>query len=614
MKRNFLGKIITLIFFSVLLTSCNKDFLDVSDELAEEMDMKKIFTNPVDVRRFHREIYNGIPNSMSLAGLTEYNQMTLKGQGNAYAFLSDDLCEFTATFPYNRPVNPSDGFVSRWPYYQLIRQANLFLENARVIPQSGQADFIGEEELKELMVQARFFRAYYHYLLFEVYGPIPIMESALDPSDPNLDFSRNSVDEVVGFIYDELTAVAENLRAPNLVNRDLLGLPTKGTALAIRARLMVYAASPLFNGGFTEALSLRNKDGKALFPQKDNAKWSLALKAVQEFIDYANSGNYELYKEYTNGKLDPYKSIYGVHMSYNNEVIFARSDDNTSAVTRTLDRINVPRGARGGATYTGSIAVTQELVDAFYMRDGLTTAESNLYREDGYSVIGDDLTGQTEVGTFRMYTNREPRFYQTVFYNGRKWHVGGETIRFNKGGNSDNAGSVWPRTGYLLYKRMSKKVYAEGTHPRSEYRAPIVHRLAEFYLLYAETLNEVDPTDPRIIEYVDKIRERAGIPLLSVIKPGLRGNQQLQREAIRQEMRVELATEGQRYFDLKRWMVARDVLNKPFYGMDMNATTLDGFFKRVLIHNRNFEARNYLAPIPLNEIQKSKLLVQNPDY
>src|SRR5690606_34716427 len=142
-----------------------------------------------------------------------------------------------------------------------------------------------------------------------------------------------------------------------------------------------------------------------------------------------------------------------------------------------------------------------------------------------------------EVGTYRMFINREPRFYQTVFYNGRKWHVGNEQIWFNDGGNSGRStGSYYAKTGHLLYKRMSQRVYDEGNHPKVEYRPPVVHRLAEFYLLYAEALNEVDPGDSRIIEYVDRIRARAGIPLLADIKPDIIGNQEEQRKAIRTEM------------------------------------------------------------------------------
>ncbi|WP_262248505.1 RagB/SusD family nutrient uptake outer membrane protein [Parapedobacter soli] len=616
MKKILIG--FTAILLLIQFPACNKSFLDVSDELAEELDMEKIFSNPQDARRFHRNIYEGIPNTMNM---TWWSSLTThRGQSNVWALLSDDLCKFATSFPYSRPLDPTDVIISRWDYYQYIRQANLFLEWAREIPRagSGMADYLSASELHDLKAEARFFRAYYHYLLFEAYGPIPIMEVAVSPSETNLDFARNSVDEVVDFIYNELTAVAGELRDPNLANEELLAVPTKGTALAVRARLMVYAASPLFNGGYEEATGLANTDGKLLFPAYDAAKWERALAALQEFIDYANADHYELFKVYSDGQLDPYGSVYGVHMSYNKETIFARSQDNQPSASYFLDTKNPPRVVTG-STQGANTAVTQALVDAFFMVDGLSIDESPLYSEEGFSEAGDDLSGQTETGTYRMFINREPRFYQAVFYNGRKWHIGNEQAWFNRGGNSDMNSARYPLTGHLMYKRMSQRVYPGGNYPREEYRPPIVHRLAEFYLLYAEALNEVNPDDLRIIEYIDKIRERAGVPLLKDIKADIVGDREAQRQAIRAEMRVELCTEGQRYFDLKRWMIAdkspeEGGLDGPIYGMDMFAMTLEGFYTRTKVRDRVFDRKNYLMPIPLAEIQKSQLLVQNPGY
>jgi len=612
-----MNNIIKFLIMMILLglnSSCKK-YLDVSHELAEEMDMDKIFSNPADVRRWHRNIYTGIPNTGDYA-------RDLNGLNLPWPQLSDEIERAQGGSDINIVAyNAASTAYGRWSLYQLIRQANVFLERAVEIPQSGNADFISAGEIEELKTQARFFRAYYHYLLFELYGPIPIITDIADPSSPELDYERNSIDEVVQFIDSELTAVAARLKDPDLNNQQQLAVPTKGVALAVRARLWMYAASPLFNGGYQEALSLTNPSGKNLFPTYNAEKWKQALAAVQDFIDYANAGHYELYKAYTNGVYDPDKSLYEVFMSFNRETIFARSDVNWGAVPQSgVDGWSVPRGARGGTSTTGYIAVTQSLVDDFFMNDGLGIHESGLYREDGYSVSGDDLTDRTEVGTRMMYVNREPRFYQTVFYNGRKWHVGHEQIWFNKGGNSDNTGSTdYARTGYILYKRLSKRVYNEGSNPRSEYRPAIVFRLAEFYLLYAEALNEVNPTDARILAYIDKVRERAGIPRLADIKPEIHGNQGAQREAIRREMRVELATEGQRYFDVRRWMVADKEVDAggqggPIYGMDMNASTLDGFYKRTVTERRVFERPMYLYPIPLSEIQISKKLIQNPGY
>lgn len=614
---NKLLLITAILFSSLFLGSCKKDFLDVSKELAEERDMEKLFSTPADVRRWHRSIYAAIPNTANFY----FN--TANGQDNPWTRMADEI-EIRQVQEFNMaPYNASESRFSRWGFYREIRQANVFLENAKVIPQTGDADFIDENELHDMMAQARFLRAYYHYLLFELYGPIPIMDSSADPKDPNNNFTRNSVDEVVNFIYKELTEVADELKDPDLTDQEHLAVPTKGTALAVRARLMAYAASPLFNGGYTEALTLVNPDGKRLFPDKDPSKWDKALTAIQEFIDYANQGHYELYKEYTGGVLDPDKSLYELFMKYNKEIIFARSDVNWGAVNNRsgLDGLSLPRGALNGNTTTGIFGLVQEFVDDFFMMDGLSIEESPLYSETGFSNAGEDLTGKNGAGIYRMYINREPRFYQNVFYSGRRWHIGNEQIWFHYGGNSGKGNNVsYPdfMTGYITYKRLSRRVYNAGSNPRSEYRPAIIHRLAEFYLLYAEILNEVNPGDPRIIEYVDKVRERAGIPKLAVIKPEIIGNQELQREAVRREMRVELATEGQRYFDVRRWMIAE---NQPgeggqggvFHAMDVNANSPD-FYKRTVLEDRAFTRSMYLYPIPLSEVQNSRTMVQNPGY
>ena len=150
----------------------------------------------------------------------------------------------------------------------------------------------------------------------------------------------------------------------------------------------------------------------------------------------------------------------------------------------------------------------------------------------------------------------------------------------------------------------------------SKFRPSIIFRLAEFYLLYAEALNEVDPGNADVLTYVNLVRERAGLPKLEVLNPAIAGNKDLQREAIRRESRIELATEGQRYFDVRRWMIAEAPEGRQagdFFGMNMagNATT---FFQRTKFQTRIFERKQYLYPIPFEEMQKTKNLVQNPGW
>ncbi|GAA4298479.1 RagB/SusD family nutrient uptake outer membrane protein [Aestuariibaculum suncheonense] len=610
----------TLILFTAFLinVSCNKDYLDVSDELAGEQTMEEIFSIPSQVRSFHRNIFTGIPESSNMIFSPSY---TLGGLDNPWAGLTDELkaAQGTLRSVTTNGYNSGNAPFHRWgTLYTLIRQANLFLDNAKVIPQSGEADFIDIDELSQLKAQARFLRAYYHYLLFELYGPIPIMDFAADPSSPDLDFARNSVDEVVNFIDSELKAVSEQLNDIETADA-FLALPTKGVALAVRGRLLMYAASPLFNGEYQEALSLTDKDGKQLFPERDDSKWQRALDAMQEFIDFAEDGYYSLYKEYnTNGTYNPDTSLYNLFRSVNEEVIWASPRSSWGTLSNEgIDRRCTPRTERGGFA---SIAITQELVDDYLMVDGLPIEESPLYSETGFSTAGEDISGHVGEGIYKMWINREPRFYQTVFFQNRNWHISNNKIQFHRGSGNGNMSSNYPWSGYMLYKRISREIYNSGSYPRNEYRPAILYRLAEFYLLYAEALNEVNPSDTRVIEYVDRIRERAGIPKLIDIKPEIVGNKIAQREAIRREMRVELATEGQRYFDVRRWMIAENPVGEggqggPFYGMNMSAEQDDAtFYQRTPYENRVWNTAMYLYPIPLNEIQKSEKLVQNPGW
>lgn len=600
---------ITLLAFTLLnISGCKKDFLNVSDELASQLTMDEIFANATYSRQWHRNIFTGIPNYSSMI-------INVTGLENPWAGFTDELkmAQHALRTVTSNGYNAGNAPFSRWSLYQQIRQANIFLERAVTIPNTGGTDFIEEAELVKMKAQARFLRAYYYFLLFELYGPVPILTNSVDPGSSDLDFERNSVDEVVKFVTDEMTAVQDQLDV-TITDQNFLALPTKGVALAVKAKILVYAASPLFNGGYAEALALTNPSGKKLFPAKDDTKWQKALTAAQDFIDFAN-GRYDLYKVNTNGVYDPDKSLYELFMKYNNEMIWANPNETWGNVGgEGTQRRSTPRTQGQGYA---CIAVTQEMVDDFFMNDGLSIEESPNYSETGFSVSGEDPTNRTEAGTYRMWVKREPRFYQSVFYHGRKWHVTNQVVKFNKGNGNDNSAADYPWSGYLMYKRISRIVHNTGSNPKTDYHPSIIFRLPEFYLLYAEALNEVNPADTRIIEYVDKIRERAGIPKLSVIKPSIIGNKDLQREAIRKERRVELCMEGQRYFDVRRWMIAQNPVGEggqagPFYGMNMAANTEADFFKRTTYETRVFSKSMYLFPIPLSEIQKSRKLIQNP--
>ncbi|WP_316746729.1 RagB/SusD family nutrient uptake outer membrane protein [Pedobacter gandavensis] len=603
---------VIVLFLMSATTACKKGYLDVSDELAGGLtSTDQIFENPGYTKRWYANVMSGVPDySNIIAG-------GMNGLQNPWTAMADEITvSYGDAARYNISAKNSTnmGF-QRWgTLYQLIRQANIFLEKGKPIMSTGSdADQLTEAEFKTMRANTLFMRAYYHYLLFEQYGPIPILDHSLEPN-ADLDLPRRPLDEVIAFIDQELTNAATLLPQSAITDEQYLANPTKGVALAVKAKLWMYAASPLLNGGYAPALALVNPDGKRLFPVKDPVKWTKAVAALKEFIDFAEQGNYELYKAYTNGLLDPDKSVYDLFQVYNKEIIWATSKNGFAGMDGDqLDRRSTPRSEPNGL---GSTGVLQELVDDFYMKDGLPINDagflpaSPLYTETGKSAYNG-------VNVSNMYVNREARFYNTVFFAGRKWHISNKEINFFVGSPNDRSGQ-YTVSGYMLYKRFNRKVHKTSPGVANVFRPSIIFRLAEFHLLYAEALNEVDPSNALILKYVNMVRERAGIPKLETLNSSISGNQELQRAAIRRESRVELCTEGQRYFDVRRWMIAENPSGKDkqggaFYGMNMNGDA-NTFFQRSVVETRVFETKQYLQPIAYNELEKGKNLVQNPGW
>lgn len=614
-KINYIIKSALFIgFFSILFAGCT--FLDVSDELAGQLNKEEVFNDPQKTRQWHRNIFTGIPDYSNIR--VKDTSGSENGLGNPWTALSDEITFGTMTEAYyalTGGYHAGNGVFHRWGVlYKLIRQANIFLKDAHTIPMSGtQLDYLDEAELKELTAQARFLRAYYYYLLLELYGPVPLINNILDPYQDDLDLPRNSVDEVVQYICQEMTDLIKEEGGLREIEtqEERLALPTKGVALAVIAKTRILVASPLYNGGYTEALSLTNSDGKRLFPDADPKKWGVALEAIQDFITFSE-GKYELFKAYTNNKYDADKSLYEMFMSYTTEIVWASSRTFFTKIqdSHGYDKYCTPFSEQKG---NQTASVTQELVDDFLMKDGLPIEESDLYdpTDKGFTKVdGEDI--------YNQWINREPRFYQTVFYQGRKWQVKNTPIYFYYGShNGADKTSSFPACGYLLFKRESRKVYNQGSYPKEHYRPSFIFRLADFYLLYAEAMNEVDPANPLIIEYIDRIRERAGIPKLADIKPEIAGDQAAQRAAIQSERRLELCTEGNRYFDVRRWMIAEKEEHRQggeFHGMNMfgEKGNKQEFYQRTSIEKRIFDRKMYLYPIPLSQVQMSKQMIQNP--
>ena len=259
------------------------------------------------------------------------------------------------------------------------------------------------------------------------------------------------------------------------------------------------------------------------------------------------------------------------------------------------------------------MGVTQTQVDAYFMENGrsIDDPQSN-YRSSGFSNFKAPFDVE-ERRTFNQWTNREPRFYVGVTYNNSYWLYQGSsdqpiiTVMEYSGnsGRSQSTSDVSP-TGYIVRKNVATNDNARGS---------IMLRLANIYLDYAEALNESDPGNGDILKYLNLIRERAGVPLYGAGENALPvpSDQQAMREAIRKERRIELAFENVRYFDTRRWKIAAQTDNGDFYGMNMSRDGND-FYVKTRTETRVFRDRDYLFPIPNNEVLKNDNMVQNPGW
>lgn len=612
-----LNKYFLIILISSFLAGGCSKFLDRMPD--DQLTMDMIFSDMIRAEDWMAGVYSGVPSP-----LWGY----LKDQG--FNIMGDDIhipaewSPFGWRNVYSYTVgdwNPT----SHWnPNYWVelpkrIRSANIFLERMQPIAGLSQAD------VDNMKAQMRFLRAYFYSLMIEVYGPVPFNPTevmAVDATAEQLMLTQSPYDSIVNWIDTELKEVSTMLPAEYNDNNDF-GKATSVMALAIRARTLLFAASPLFNGN-PELLNWKNSNGTNLFQPYDASKWTRAATAFRELITVLDGANYRLYKEYNpDGSIDPFMSYYNMSLRRfsdgNREIIFARPD-NGGLFDFSSHHLPIGIGGNGG------MGVTQELVDAFYMKNGLpiTDPESG-YVEKGFSTEAERRNtqwrgGGPEIGmvtipnTYNMYTNREPRFYVSVIFDNAWLNVENRPTEFVQGGRDTRLSFDAPQNGYNIRKRISLDAFPrEGRYP---YQPGILYRVAEAYMSYAEALNESDPGNPDILKYLNMIRERAGIP---PIEPGL--DQQTMREIIKRERRIEFNSEGIRFNDIRRWKQGEEFLNRALWGMNFTGTERSddennprAYFKRTFYKNKVFTSKMYLFPVPQAQMDINPYLVQAPGY
>ena len=587
-------------------------------------------------------------------------------------WMSDDIVKYEGrdyqNGNYSATTNNGDSENLLYKAYEAVRKASTFIDN---VDRCGE---LTEVEKADMKGQMRFIRAYAYWSLIRHFGPVPLIpEHGLDVSlsYEELSLPRASLDEIVAFIDQDLVVAARSLPMVRTVNN--MGRPTRGAALALRARILLWVASPLMNGN-RDLFNVKDNHGRQLVPQEyDESKWAKAAAAAKEVMDL---GIYELYtiepspdtpeyerppynaefsdKNFPDGwaDVDPYlsyKSIFDgtIIGSKNPELIFTRTSRGNEQINHWVSNC-MPRTLSG----SNLIGVSQKQVDAYYMDNGQTIQEAEAtgyYKEDGFTTSSNPLNEGgapfLPANVSWQYAHREPRFYASIAYCGSIWACASaneaqyrnKQIFYYRDLNDGKQGfkEDCPLTGIGFKKFVNDEdAFTQGGYRMDKTENTI--RYAEMLLIYAEALNELTPGKSYTVERYNgetmtvqrdvnemrsamkPIRMRAGVPDFDDV---VYANQELFRTALKRERQIELVGENCfRYYDLRRWKDALLEENQPLMGCNINisddVTRVQEFYRPTVVASmpKVFTQRMYLWPFPDKEMKRNVNLTQNPGW
>lgn len=637
-----LNYILLSCFFILVLTQCitnTDDLLDKEDVGDITYDM--VFTNAQHADDFLSGIYAEMPSDLFVFGTAGFlGNAVDEGHpkanwDNAYSYAIGDWG------PTNLPLN-----FNPWnKYYSAIRAANMFLDNVETIPNASQPQ-INDQIRERMKGEVLFLRALFYAELLKYYGGVPIIETVLTPDSEELFQARASYDELVDFVVSEAQKAKELLPYEYDSSSDF-GRATKGAALALISRVKLVAASPQFNDP-------GNDGGTPWAGTYDQNKWQEAAEAARNFITETN-GIYELHYSTSPTSMGNNEDFFTKR--YSPEVILSYQFKPTvNDGVANIERFTVPGRFWGGGTGVINNLPLLNLVADYEIveldDDGNVT---------GSYLLGlDKLVAAYETGNVdpetgfdpqNPYVNRDPRFYQDIYYQGVNWPAR-DGLSFEVWRDEENNAVTggdwlggWYNTGFFHRKFANPwaNISGWGTRLQEAHNFPIF-RYAEILLNYAEAVNEAFgspdvapagyPMSAR--DAVNLIRERASYPeydVARVIPPGMPEeamgqslpplpaglSQDEMRRRIHHERRIELSWENHRFWDLRRWKVPGDT-QKMDNVLDIYAQRVyrqqDGSFRYDVerFMRRVWEDKHYLFPIMEIELRKNRELVQNPGW
>lgn len=564
-----------ILFLTLGLVGC-ASFLDRAPDV--NLDEEKVFTDFLNAQRFQADIYSGLTSRFNAVG--DFQPVPLASASDE----SESNAGYHGTKGFN--MGNYDGLDANISfYYTAIRKANLFLKNAERIT------FPDAKTKDQMLGEVYFLRAFYFNEILKRFGGMAIMtENDLFIPGDNLMRPRDTYRDCFAFIMADLDKAINSLTVTLTTNE--YGRATKGAAMALKARVLLYAASPLFSqktgiwgmGGTVD--DWLDKDGKSW--------WLKAAEAAKAVIDLTEEGGnpvYALYQTNAANKSDDYEKLFFKRREQGNkEIIFYK---HAAPVDFNSAEINVwmPSGDFGGA---GAVEPTQAFVNLFEMSNGKYIDEQG-----------------SNYDPANPYSNRDPRFYKTIIYHGSTWQ--GVKMDLSTTTAQFPAGTFL--TGYFVRKYVPEEIKKAST--TTAYHNWIFFRLAEMYLNYAEAMNEVDgPTTP-VRDAVNLVRARSGVIELPA---ELTGDKKSMRARIQRERAIELCFEEHRWWDARRWStgeegeLASKWFGGPFNKMVITKSGSGVTYNEEPYFTRIYQPNNNLYQIPLGEMYKNPLFVQNPGY
>jgi hypothetical protein len=642
MKKNI--TLSTLILFFGLFYSC--DYLDVVPDNVPTLDHS--FSNRMEAERFLYTCYSYIPD------LSNTNNIGLCG--------ADEI--WTNRYRINDPLRIARGeqgindpLLNFWEgrrsanvnLYNGIRDCNIFLE---MLEDVSKIQDLGQTMRNRWIAEVKFLKAYYHWYLFRMYGPIVIADKniPIDATVEEVRVKRQPVDSVVNYInnlYDEALGGAAGMEAQILPKKIFneqteLGRITQPIVLAMKARLLVTAASPLFNGN-PDYVDFKDKDGVQLFPTKyDPKKWEVARDACATALASAEEAGFKpfVFVHAKDGmpeeillQMNIRNSFCEEQWQYNTEMIWGLSGRlaGSDLQEKSMSRLN-PVAGQSNVVARDELSPTIQATKFYYTKNGVPIDEDKTWTGRGQELEIQTISAEYKhllcegYSISKEHFDREPRFYANLAFDGSVWYMNNSTnfttwtVKSRTGQQQAKYGTDWfCVTGYWPKKLVNWQfvIRDDNTASTQAYPWPEM-RLSDLYLLYAETLNETGDK-ALAIEYIDKVRTRVG--LKGVVESWTNYSEQTDKwtyydglkEIIKQERTIEFMFEGQRYWDVRRW---KDLLklNQQITGWDYEQVTPEAYYRPKVIFEQTFSPRDYLSPIRQEALIINPNLVQNPGW